>query len=399
MNDEKILMVDDDPNVLSAYKRSLYKKFHLETALGPELALETIHENSFAIIVSDLKMPEMDGIQFLTKVKEDSPNSIRMMLTGYAEVNKAIEAVNEGNIFRFLTKPCDDDTLSASLEAGLKQYRLVMAERELLEKTLKGSIDILTEMLSMYHPEIFGRTVQLCDLIRTLAQNLKIKSFWEIEVAAMLSPIGYVGIPPEIIVKTLKEQDLSNDENEMVELVPEIGAHFLANIPRLMPVSKIIFYQCKNFDGTGFPKDSVLGGKIPMGSRIIKPLSDMLEIEKEGISRNKAIDVLKQRTGWYDPLVLEKIVCCFFDANEDSKSAAISVRSLKVGELKVDQVLNSNVFTQEGKLLLSAGQRLTHIHLQRLRNYSKLEGLQEPIQVRIEAQPEKQDSVDIKGIY
>ena len=99
MNDEKILMVDDDPNVLSAYKRSLYKKFHLETALGPELALETIHENSFAIIVSDLKMPEMDGIQFLTKVKEDSPNSIRMMLTGYAEVNKAIEAVNEGNIW------------------------------------------------------------------------------------------------------------------------------------------------------------------------------------------------------------------------------------------------------------------------------------------------------------
>ena len=387
MKDEKILMVDDDPDILSAYKRSLHKKFKIETAVGPELALEALQDNSYAVVVSDLKMPVMDGIEFLKKVKEHAPDSVRIMLTGYAELNKAIEAVNQGNIFRFLTKPCDGYTLAASLEAGLRQYRLVMAERELLEKTLKGSIDILTEMLSMYHPEIFGRTVQLCELIRTLAKTLGIRSFWEIEVAAMLSPIGYVGIPPEIIVKTQKEQDLSDDENEMVELVPEIGAHFLANIPRLMPVSKIIFYQNKKFDGSGFPKDSVSGEKIPLGARIIKPLADMLDMEKRGISRNNAIATLKQRTGWYDPMVLGKIVSCFFDSNEGGETASLAVQSLRVGELKVDQVLASNIFTREGKLLLSAGQRLTDIHLQRLRNYAKLEGIREPIFVQGDLNP------------
>lgn len=394
MKDEKVLMVDDDPNILLAYKRSLHKNFKIETAVGPELALEALQDNSYAVVVSDLKMPVMDGIEFLKKVKEHAPDSVRIMLTGYAELNKAIEAVNQGNIFRFLTKPCDGNTLAVSLEAGLQQYRLVMAERELLEKTLRGSVDILTEMLSMYHPEIFGRTVQLCDLIRTLAKNLRIRSFWEIEVAAMLSPIGYVGIPPEIIVKTQKEQDLSDDENEMVELVPEIGAHFLANIPRLMPVSKIIFYQNKNFDGSGFPKDSVLGEKIPLGARIIKPLTDMLDMEKRGISRNNAIETLKQRTGWYDPMVLGKIVSCFFDSNEDSGTVPFAIQSLRARELKVDQVLASNIFTREGKLLLSAGQRLTDIHLQRLRNYAKLEGIREPVSVQIEVQPEKPDFVD-----
>ena len=112
---EKILFVDDEPDLLAAYQRHLRKAFEIETAEGPERGLEAVTERGpFAVIVSDLRMPNMDGIQFLSLVKKKTPNSVRIMLTGCADLETSIAAVNEGNIFRFLTKPCQPNTLVKS---------------------------------------------------------------------------------------------------------------------------------------------------------------------------------------------------------------------------------------------------------------------------------------------
>jgi len=138
---EKILCVDDDPNVLSALERTLRKQYAIHTAEGAEEGIKAIEaEGPFAVIVSDLRMPGMDGIQFLAHVKEIAPDSVRIMLTGHADLKVSIEAVNEGNIFRFLTKPCPPEKLSKALDAGIELYRLVKAEKELLESTLRGSV-------------------------------------------------------------------------------------------------------------------------------------------------------------------------------------------------------------------------------------------------------------------
>ncbi|PIQ97361.1 MAG: histidine kinase [Nitrospinae bacterium CG11_big_fil_rev_8_21_14_0_20_56_8] len=381
MPDACILMVDDEPNVLQGYKRRLHGEFAIDTAVGPEIGLKAIGERSYAVVVSDLRMPQMDGIEFLARVRETAPDTIRVMLTGFAEVDKAIDAVNRGNIFRFLTKPCEDHTLISALKAALEQYRLVMAERELLEKTLKGSIDILTEILSLVHPDIFGQTMQMRELIRTLAGFLNIKSYWEIEVAAMLSAIGYVGIPPEILYKLQAGGEMKPDEKEMLSLVPEIGAHLLVNIPRLTPVSKIIYYQDKLYEGSGFPRDSVKGEKIPLGARIVKPLADLLKLERDGVSRKRAMEIMQGRPGWYDPKVMEKIVYCFSREIEETGSETDAV-FVTIKELVPGQFLLSDVVTSEGRLLLSSGQRLTGLHIQRISNYSRLEGVREPIRVK-----------------
>ncbi len=164
----------------------------------------------------------MDGIQFLAKVKEIVPDTVRIMLTGNADQSTAIKAVNDGNIFQFLTKPCPDDLFTKTLEAGIEQYRLITAEREILEKTLNGSINILTEILSVLHPDIFGHSMRLRELIQDLAKFMKISGSWEMEMAAMLSPIGYVGIPPEIIVKVQKGETLSSSEKEILAPFPEL---------------------------------------------------------------------------------------------------------------------------------------------------------------------------------
>jgi DNA-binding NtrC family response regulator len=142
---EKILLVDDDPLILEGHKRSLSREFLLETALGPVQALKLVTDNGpYALVVSDMRMPEMDGIHFLTQVKSVSPDTVRVMLTGYADIETAMSAINEGNIFRFLTKPCSREIMARTLTAGLVQYRLITAEKQLLEQTLSSSIQVLT---------------------------------------------------------------------------------------------------------------------------------------------------------------------------------------------------------------------------------------------------------------
>ena len=167
---EKILFVDDDSSVLATCKRNLRKHFHVETALGGQQGLEAIDNHGpFAVIISDLRMPGIDGIEFLASAREQSPDSVFMMFTGYADVQTAFEAVNEGTVFRFLIKPCPLETLVKALKAGIAQYRLVTAERELLEKTVKGSIEVLTEVLGMVNPVAFSRATRIKHYVRDIA--------------------------------------------------------------------------------------------------------------------------------------------------------------------------------------------------------------------------------------
>ena len=115
---EKVLFVDDEPNVLAAYERQLRKQFDVVTMQGGEAGLQAVTMSGpYAVVVSDFRMPNMDGIEFLSRVKGISPDTVRMILTGYADVQTAIEAVNEGNVFRFLTKQCPPDSLAKAVTA------------------------------------------------------------------------------------------------------------------------------------------------------------------------------------------------------------------------------------------------------------------------------------------
>ena len=133
----KILCVDDDASILAAYQRNLRKQFPIDVALGGQEGLDAMaNKGPYAVIVADMQMPGMNGVQFLTRAEEIAPDTVRIMLTGNADQKTAADAVNQGHVFRFLTKPCAPEELALMLSAALKQYRLVTAERELLEKTL-----------------------------------------------------------------------------------------------------------------------------------------------------------------------------------------------------------------------------------------------------------------------
>jgi response regulator RpfG family c-di-GMP phosphodiesterase len=378
---EKILCVDDDQNVLMAFRRYLRKLFQIDTASDGAGALRAIAEKGpYAVVVSDLRMPGMDGIEFLSRVREVSPLTVRIMLTGNADITAAIGAVNEGNIFRFLTKPAQPSVLVQALSDALTQYGLVTAEKDLLEKTLSGCTRMLTEILSIADPPTFGRACSVRDHVRSLHAFAPIPDRWSVELSAMLAQIASVTIPPDIVRKGRNGESLSPVEGEIFERMPETGYKLLVQIPRLEPVARAVLYQNKHFDGSGFPPDSASGEEIPLGGRILKLLLDLTDLESRDVLRRDALEMMEQRSGWYDPRLL-KALRSALTSPAGSANGSRSVRLVCLKDLRVGHFLLSDVETRQGVLLIPSGHRISETLLERLGNFARVNGIKEPIRI------------------
>ena len=241
---EKILLVDDEPAVLQGLQRLLHGLFDTETAVGGAGALILLENNGpYAAVVSDMRMPQMDGVELLAKIKSRAPDTVRIMLTGNADIQTAVKAVNEGNIFRFLTKPCEKDLLATTLTAALLQHRLVVAEKQLLEQTLSGSVQVLTEVLSLVSPAAFSRAARARRYMHHIVTRLALGNPWKFEVAAMMSQLGCVAIDPEIIEGVYSGRQLSPEEQARYDTHPTIAHDLLSKIPRMEPIAWIIAHQ------------------------------------------------------------------------------------------------------------------------------------------------------------
>lgn len=375
---EKILFVDDDHNVLDAFRRSFYKIFDLEIAPGAREAAGIIaRKGPFAVVVSDMRMPGVDGVQFLTRLKEIAPDTVRIMLTGYADVQSSIAAVNEGNVFRFLTKPCATQQIQKTLEDALRQYRLVTAEKQLLEQTLSGSIKVLTELLALVNPEAFGRANRIHRHVRQMALHLGLTKTWEVENAALLSQIGCMLLPPEAIKKLAGGQELSGEEKQIYDMHPMIAADLLGHIPRLDGIREMIAYQEKHFDGQGAPIGGKSGADIPLGGRILKVLVDFDQLESSGKTAGQTLDVMKGRQGRYDPMVLnvlEKVL---------GWKSGFQLREVRVDQLETGMLLAEDVVSLRGILLMAKGQEVSPVLMTRLHTFAGIGGVQEPIKVLV----------------
>src|SRR3990172_6792426 len=159
---KRVLFVDDEQSLLNGIERRLTGLFELSTASSGAAALLTMDENGpFAVVVTDMRMPKMDGVQFIKAARSKAPDSVYIMLTGNQDQATAIQALNEGHAFRFLTKPCPSADLRTAIEAGLRQYQLITCEKELLQKTSVGAVSVLTDVLELARPSIFGRSQKI----------------------------------------------------------------------------------------------------------------------------------------------------------------------------------------------------------------------------------------------
>lgn len=376
--EDKVLFVDDEENILQAFKRQLRKRFNFDTALGPEVGLKAVMKNGpYAVVVSDLRMPKMDGIEFLKQVKEIHPDTVRMMLSGHADLTNAIKAVNEGYIFRFLTKPCPVDHLSKALQDGIEQYRLVRVEKELLDNTLKGSIKVLTDLLAIVNPEAFGRASRVKGLVKNIAKYMGLSDTWQLETAALLSHVGFVTMPEETLKKIYKNEELTGEETQLFQMHPFIASDLIKNIPRMEQVAEIIAYQEKLFDGSGIPSEHPGGDEIPLGARILKVALDYDSLQISGADPKDAYSQLCSRNGHYDPKVLKALEMAL------GIETKYELREVRIGEVRGGMIFAEDVTALKGRLLVAKGQEVTPALFERLKNFSRVAPIKEPIRVLV----------------
>ncbi|QQS36953.1 MAG: response regulator [Ignavibacteriales bacterium] len=376
----RILFVDDDESILEGYKRSLRSKFLVSTNSNPLDALSKLkNADTFSVVVSDYKMPVLDGITFLSQVKEISPDTIRIILTGYADITIAINAVNEGNVFRFLTKPLNSESLINALNSGVEQYRLITAEKELLNRTLKGSIKVLIDILSAVNPTAFRFASDISRISKSIAERLKMKEVWEVELAALLSQIGCVTIPQELIEKRISGIELTVEENRIYSSHPTVGSSFLQNIPRLEEVSNAIKFQMKRYDQQSeetfkfVNSDSVL--KL---AGILKVASDFDAYIKSGLSEPEALKLMDKDKGKYNPEIMSAL-----ESEMSGVGRKFMVKNLNVSELRDGMILGQDIYDSNNFILLRKGIEINSILNIRLLNLATVKKIVEPIKVLV----------------
>lgn len=352
----RVLVVDDEQNVLDAMQRRLRNQFDLAVCADPAAGLDILQaDGPFAVVVSDLQMPGMDGVEFLRRARQLAPDTVRVLLTGHADLGAALSAVNEGHVFRFLTKPVDSAVLAANLAAAVEQHRLIVSERVLLAETLHGAVRALIELLGLTNPHIFGHATIIKERASAVARRLGAGDDWTIEVAAMLSQVGAVTLPAETAQKLFAGRPLTRTEREAASRVPDVVERLLGNIPRMEPVREILSQQ----DAPFLPS----GAALPLGARILKATVDFGVLESRGQQHQQAIETMRGRDGWYDPDVLAAL------ADEVGQVDAASGRChLRLSDLEVGCRLQDDLVSDSGMLLLARGQVVNEAILARIRS-------------------------------
>jgi response regulator RpfG family c-di-GMP phosphodiesterase len=360
----RILLVDDEPLVLEALRRQHGQRFALVPAIGAAAALAHIEAGEdFAVVVSDYQMPGMDGIAFLEHMCARAPQTVRVMLTGQADMRVATEAVNRVAIFRFLTKPCDHAEFARTLTDALEQHRVIVAERRLLEETLSGCVRVLCEVLSLAVPDAFGRASRVRELAHAAAVGLCPNELWVVDTAATLFQIGMIAVPPDLLQRGIAGAPLEPGERDVLHRVPETGANLLHVVPRLEPVAELIRLQRARFDSA----------TLPVGARILAAAIALDERLQRGESRDVALAALRADPGRFDPLALDHLHVAA-ETRIEAKRQVLRVRQLKVG-----MVLDQDVINSVGAIIVPRGHELSPATLARLLSYINLGTVREPI--------------------
>ena len=348
----RILLVDDEPNVIEGLTRRLRREYELHFAYDGIEALKVLERHGdMHVIVSDMRMPNMNGAQLLAQVCERHPDTVRILLTGQTDLNSAIAAVNEGQIFRFLVKPCPTEVLRLQLRAAMRQHKLINAERTLLDQTLRGAVQALCDVLALAMPEAFGKATRIRQRVRQLAEAVGLQDAWRVEVAATLSQVGAVTLSAETAAKLYRGQALTPDEQAAVDRLPTIAIDLLKPIPRLSAVCELIAL------GVGGERSQA---PKALEAQVLRACNAFEALQTSGYSSADALASL-QLAG-YDPGLVSALGQLVSAENPADRVAAVSLLELREG-----MVLIEDVYSATGTLLLARGQRIQRNVIERLR--------------------------------
>jgi len=399
-----LLFVDDETNILSSLRR-LFRPlgYKILVAPGGKEGLEIMENSAVDLIISDMRMPEMDGATFLARVAEQWPATVRILLTGYADMESTIAAINVGKIYKYISKPWDENDIKISVRRALEQRFLEQERQRLLaltkaqnaqlqafnadleetvqqrtqelrktmgllekaHKSLKGnyvsSIKVFSNIIELREGVSTGHAQRVAELARDMAVKMELDSetVQQVLFAALLHNIGKVGLPDRLINKPFNE--LPTEERDQVIKHPAIGEGLLMGLDNLQLAAKLIRNQHEQFNGCGYP-DKLAGEAIPLGARIIALANDYDELlhgmllRKHHSPSEAQNYLLKNRGKRYDPELVDILLDMVGVAKV--QSAKESVRLVKSNGLAVGMVLARDLVVHDRALLLSRGHLL-----------------------------------------
>ncbi|HET6336369.1 MAG TPA: response regulator [Polyangiales bacterium] len=367
----RVILVDDEPNVIEGLTRRLRRDYQIFSAQDGAQALRLLEqEGEMHVIISDMRMPNMNGAQLLAEVRKWYPDMVRILLTGQADLESAIHAVNEGQIFRFLAKPCPADIVKNVLQAAMRQHELVTAERVLLDKTLRGALHALSEVLALAMPEAFGKATRIRTHAAAVAKAVGLEDAWRIEAAASLSQVGAVTLSPAVASKLYHGARLTPEEQAAVARLPTFAIELLSTIPRLEPLCDLI--------AVGFAGEP---NKVPASTeaQILKLCAQFDALSTTMKSGAEAAARLQADSRGYDPQVLQA-----FFAIINAEEQGGSLHEIGVSELRDGMVLAEDLYSSTGTLLLARGQRVRGNVIARLQAMKSTLGNKQVVKVRLQ---------------
>jgi putative nucleotidyltransferase with HDIG domain len=413
-----LLFVDDEANILSSLKR-LFRPFgyRIFTAEGGAQALEIMEREAVDLVISDMRMPEMNGAQFLEKVNEKWPETVRILLTGHSEISSTIDAINRGHIFRYISKPWEDNDIVLSIKQALRQKQLEKANQgleeltrkqneelkdlnanleekvkvrteevrqtmgflevahEKLKKSFITSIRVFSNLIDMREGNMAGHSHRVADLCRSIAQQMEMKDAdaQDVFLAALLHDIGKIGLPDYLLEKPFA--NLTSEERLEVIKHPVKGQTALMALEQLNGAAKLIRSHHERYDGLGYP-DKLHGLEIPLGARILALANEYDAVQigtllSKRLKQSDAVLFIQEGRGLrYDPAVVD----AFISVMRASGNVAQPVveLALHLDQIRSGMVLSRDLMSKQGDLLLSKDHRLDASLIDQIRSFEKL---------------------------
>lgn len=355
----RVLCLDDEPQVVEGMSALLRRKFDVVPFTSPADALRKLEEDrGFAVVVSDLRMPFMSGVEFLARAKDLVPDAARILLTGQADVQTSVAAVNTGQVFRFLQKPADPADLTRAIGAGVEHHRLVTAERELLAQTLRGTVQVLMDVLALAHPVAFGHATRLRSVVGEIARLTGSTDTWAVEVAAMFSQLALLTVPPDAVDKLFSGQPLTPEEAAAAARGPAFVDGLFSTVPRLDAVRDILRASART-------PVTVADPDLRRHAKIVYAVREWQMMEARGVPFATAVDRLKG--AGIDATVLEPLTSLFGAAGQRFDERELPIRKLLSG-----MVLAEDMKTGAGLLLARKGYQITDSFLARALTYDRM---------------------------
>lgn len=396
IENRKILYVDDEESICLSFKSLMRnKKIEVFTLSDSTMIEETLRSSGpFSVVLTDQRMPGKDGVAVLREVMKDSPETMRVMVTGYADMEAVKGAINVGGIIQYISKPWNDNEMRSLVDDLIVRYN-VAAERRfllgelklknetlqlLLDGTVAGVVKLLSDAIASVSDSVAAQNVRIRKLgeaILKMMPELDDKEKWDINRALDLFNLGIILLPPLIQLRINKEGIQAVNDHPVAKSHHILAAELLKQIPQFEDVAHILLLMRKQFDGTGEPhQDRIVGKNLPLGSRILKILIDLETLSTDHFRGREVLEEMRRKRNLYDVDLIDRLLGTQAATQNKRRDVRIPSHGLTAGMMLLEDLV-----TQNGQLLLRKNATLTETMCKLLSQWGNIDPIVSPVYV------------------